>query len=476
MIKWLTIAVCTVITMQSLGQGVQFGSSDTVMVRAFDWAKEQALHYKGKPGDPVGLWYESALPPRNAFCMRDMAHQSIGAAILGLNAENKNMATLFAHNISESKNWCSYWEINKSGLPAPEDYRSDQEFWYNLDANFDILDATWRLASWTGDYSYIEAPVFKNFQEKTVGPYIDSWVLQADSLLSRPEHPNAPVPYTDTDAFDRCRGLPSYSEGIADIRVGVDLVAALYRGLMTYADILRYRGNNKEANQYAQKAERYRTHLESDWWDNSMGRYHTWYSKTGEFGVGEGETFLLWFDILQDTARAKRTIGHLASKNWNIENTSYFPFLFYREGFWDLARKTILYLSDPGTERREYPEVSYGVVQGVVLGLLGIGVLPGTHTVTSLYRSRTDGSAWVRNLPVLGTELSITHKGLKSSSVTNTGKKDIIWRACFSEKHASANINGIATRMQTVVDKWGHTVSYVEMSVAAGANAVVTVK
>ena len=475
-VKWdgiQPIIVSTAAGTPVRGQGVRFGSSDTAMVQAFDWAKTEALHYKGKPEDPVGPWYESALPPRDAFCMRDVSHQSVGGAILGLDAANKNMLTLFARNISETKNWCSYWEMNKMGVPAPEDYRSDKEFWYNLDANFDLLSATWRLAAWTGDSSYTEDAVFRNFQEKTVGAYIDSWVLEADSLLTRPEHPNAPVPFKESDAFDRCRGLPSYSEGIPNIRVGIDLVAALYRGLMTYADILRHRGQTAEADKYAQKAERYRTHLETDWWDDSLGRYHTWYSNTGQFGFGEGETFLLWFDALHDTARARRTIDHLASVKWNIENTSYLSYLFYREGYWDTACNTILYLADPRTERREYPEVSFGVVQGVVMGLMGVEVLPGTRTVTSLYRSHAGGEAWVRDLPVLGTLLSVRHKGHRSSTVSNTGTRDIVWRACFAGAHTSAAVGRRTMPMRQERDKWGNTISYVEVPVAAGRDAVV---
>jgi len=88
---------------------LSFSSSDTALQTAFYRAKEMALHYKGKPGDPVGPWYESALPPRYAFCMRDVAHQSIPAEILGMSDANKNMLMLFAKNISASKDWCSYW-------------------------------------------------------------------------------------------------------------------------------------------------------------------------------------------------------------------------------------------------------------------------------------------------------------------------------------------------------------------------------
>ena len=465
------------------------------MVHAFEWAKGEALHYKGKPEDPVGPWYESALPPRDAFCMRDVSHQSVGGAILGLDAENRNMLTLFARNISGSKNWCSYWEMNKLGVPAPEDYRSDKEFWYNLNANFDVLSATWRLAAWTGDYSYVEDAVFRNFQEKTVGPYIDNWVLDADSLLTRPAHPNAPVPFNESDAFDRCRGLPSYSEGIPNIKVGVDLVAALYHGLMTYADILRHRGQTAAADEYARKAQRYRTRLEADWWSDSVNRYHTWYSNDGHFGLGEGETFLLWFDALHDTARTRKTIEHLASQKWNMENMSYLPYLFYREGYWDTARNTILYLANPGTARREYPEVSFGVVQGIVMGLMGVGVLPGTRTVTSLYRSsptvtslyrssptatspyrtRKGGEARISDLPILGTTISVEHNGLQASTVANTGSRDLVWRACFSGKHTRATVHRKVMTMQTQQDKWGHDVSYVEVPVSAGGKVVVTV-
>ncbi len=473
---------------------VQFGGTDTALVRAFDWAREQALHYRGKQADPVGPWYESALPPRDAFCMRDVSHQCVGAAILGLDAENKNMLTLFARNMAESRDWCSYWEMNKHGVPAPEDYRSDKEFWYNLDANFDVLSATWRLGSWTGDSSYYEDPVFRRFQQKTVGAYIDRWVLQPDSLITRPAHPNAPVPYHADDAFDRCRGLPSYSEGIPNIRVGVDLVAALYRGLMTSAEIMRRQGASHDrrglaagansddrqallarADSCDRRAEQYRLRLEKDWWNDSVGRYWTWYSDEGHFGLGEGETFLLWFDALHDTARVRRTVDHLASKQWNIENTSYLPYLFYREGFWDTARQTLLYLADPTTARREYPEVSFGVVQAVVLGLMGVDVVPGTRTVTTLYRHRGPGSAWLSELPILGTKLSVRQLSPLESTVENTGGRRVVWRAEFSGSYENAGVGAKRVSMHRHMDKWGRVISYVDVPLGTGEQVSVSV-
>lgn len=55
-----------------------------------------ALSYVHDGSDPVGYWYEAALPQREAFCMRDVSHQSVGAQILGLAEHNKNMFGKFA--------------------------------------------------------------------------------------------------------------------------------------------------------------------------------------------------------------------------------------------------------------------------------------------------------------------------------------------------------------------------------------------
>ena len=87
---------------------VSFASSDPELNRAWEWAKKTALSYV-REGDAVGPWYEAALPGRDAFCMRDVSHQSTGAAVLGLDEYTKNMLFRFAENISESKDWCSYW-------------------------------------------------------------------------------------------------------------------------------------------------------------------------------------------------------------------------------------------------------------------------------------------------------------------------------------------------------------------------------
>jgi len=457
-------------------KGVSFTSSDKKMEQAFVWAKDMALHYKGHPADRVGPWYESALPPRDAFCMRDVSHQSIGAEILGLNKENQNMLTLFANNISASKNWCSYWEMNKLGKPAPEDYRNDREFWYNLPANFDVLYASWRLYLWTGDKHYINAPVFVNFQEKTVKDYISSWVLSADSMLTRPAHPNAPVPFNENDAFHRCRGLPSYSEGVPNLKTGADLIAALYRGLLTYSAILKEKGRQKEADLYVLKAEKYRQELEANWWDEKDQLYYTYYGNDGHFGKDEGETFLLWFDALKDSARVKRTLAHLISKTWNVENTSYLPLIFYNKGSWDKARDFILYLSDKKTARREYPEVSFGVIEGIVQGLMGITPDARTRSISTVYKTAVAGNASINNLPLLNTVINVDHLNAHESSLGNTGKQQIRWKAMFYGSYHRAYVNDKPVAIKRARDTQGQWISFVEAMVKPGLQVKIRVK
>lgn len=169
-----------------------FTSSDKQLENAYNWAKKMALSYAHDHSDPVGYWYEAALPQREAFCMRDVSHQSVGAQILGLTAHNKNMFTRFVENISEEKDWCTYWEINRYNKPAPADYTNDKEFWYNLNANFDVMQACLKMYQWTGDAGYLTDPLFTNFYEKSVNEYVHRWALEPEKIMDRPPYMNQP--------------------------------------------------------------------------------------------------------------------------------------------------------------------------------------------------------------------------------------------------------------------------------------------
>ena len=68
-------------TARKIDSKLVLSSSDAQLVEGFNWAKQQALAY-AFDGDPVGPWIEASLPGREAFCMRDTAHQAMGAHAL----------------------------------------------------------------------------------------------------------------------------------------------------------------------------------------------------------------------------------------------------------------------------------------------------------------------------------------------------------------------------------------------------------
>lgn len=476
--KLLAIFAYTLLLLTAKAQPgqVNFTSTDTALQTAFNRAKEMALSYNGKPGDPVGDWYESALPPRYAFCMRDVAHQSIAGEILGLGSANKNMFTLFAANISDSKDWCSYWEINKWGKPAPADYRNDTAFWYNLPANFDILNACWNLYLWTGDEIYINSPAFNNFFKRSVNDFIQRWQLVPAALLTRTTYPNAGPNFNEQDDFNRCRGLPSYSEGVTGIKMGIDLVAALYRGLMSYAAILTQKGQTKQAAIFIEKAKQYQQHIDEYWWDEKAQQYNTYYSKDNQFGKTEGETFLFWFDALKIKERKEKTLQRLIAGDWNVENLSYFPFIMYQNGHAKEAYKYILHLTDPATARREYPEVSFGVVKGIVQGLMGIDADARYNSIRTLYRHESGTESTIANLPLLQTMVTVTHKSNYASQLANTGNKKITWKPAFTGKYQYLYSGEKVFRAKQEVLPEGSIISYIEVAVGAGNTKVVSIK
>jgi hypothetical protein len=471
---WLFFFCAAFIAAVAQQPSVEFKSTDTALQTAFYRAKEMALFYKGDKNDPVGPWYEAALPSRNAFCIRDVSHQVIAAEVLGLGAANKNMLTLFVSNISESKDWCTYWEMNKFGKPAPEDYRNDTAFWYNLNANFELIYTCWRMYLWTGDKSYIANPLFTKFFDISVSKYTDRWILQIDSLLKRPAYPNAPMPFNFNDYFHRCRGIPSYYEAVMDMRMSSDLIAAIVRALKSYAAIAILKGDKKTAATYEQKAEVYRRHLEKVWWNNETKQYHNYFTNKNSFGKGEGETFLLWYDVLTDSSRIKHTINYLLGKEWNVENLSYLPYQLCRYGYSENAYGYILQLTDPETKRREYPEVSFGVIEGIVQGIMGVEADVRYNRIATINNSHTNHSSELRNLNILSSPIRIKHWA-KGSTFSNGGTKAINWRATFHGQIPYVKVNGKNRKTVQQTDRMGNKKSSIDVQVLPGKSITVVV-
>jgi hypothetical protein len=453
-------------------------SSDHVLVSGWDWACAQALAYAADDA-PVGPWIEAALPGRAAFCMRDVAHQSSGAQILGLRRHVKNMLFRFAEKIAESRDWCTYWEINRDNLPAPVDYISDDDFWYNLPANFDVLDCCYRQYLWTGDADYINDPVFLNFYDRTVADYVARWDVNGDGLLEY------------LPRYGR-RGLGSYDEDVKNIRSGADLLAAQAAAYRAYAHIQELRDSPETARVYRQKAAAIEAIYETQWWSESAGTFLSILQIDGvlraqpEYGIN---CFALYFGLVQDRQKLDRALDDLIPRfaASNVESQSYFPEVAYRYGRDEAAYAALRHLMNPTLPRREYPEVSYSVLAAIVTGLMGVTGHADRRQVTTLGRlpgkddegrtTKDEAAHWVAldGLAVGENVVAIRHDGNRQTLLHNQSGPDLLWEARFASQVGELRVDGSPRPALNAVGSSGRPESWVHVIVPAGAACTVAV-
>ncbi len=450
---------------------LQLKTSDPRLAAAFAWAKDQALDYvfpSGIYGDPAGDWYEAALPGRFAFCMRDVSHQAAGAHVLGLAAFNLNMLRKFAAGIAASRGYASYWEIDKWNRPAPVDYKSDADFWYNLPANFDVLDACWRQYRWTGDRTYLEDGDFLRFYRRSVTSYIEAWDNDRDGV---PDHRPA----------DGNRGLGSYDEGPLSDRTafGADLLAAQARAFLSYAAILARRGEPAEAAAFESRASSLREVFRRDWWDPGGGRFAWLKLEGGKLHFDDliwPAVFPLYFGFLEPGPARRKTINRLLERQpEGIETESYLPEIFYRYGEDEAAYAAILGLSDPAKKRREYPEVSFALLGAIAAGTMGFE--PDASFRRLETRSfLTAATAWAElaGVPVFGNVVTVRHEGRSRTEMTNTAGPAFVWRAVFEGRWRELLVDGRRREAARGIDEAGRDISWVTVEIPPGRNLVVS--
>lgn len=483
------IAIAALFTVPAAGQrrGSQLAlkTSDPRLQQSFDWAKQQALAYVSSGGDAVKDWYEAALPGRHAFCMRDVSHQVAGAAALGLATQNKSMLTRFAKGISASKDWASYWEIDRDDKPSPADYVNDEDFWYNLPANFDVMTAALRMYMWTGDKDYIADPVFANFYRRTMSNYIRRWQLDPNNVLTRPRIMNR---HLATGRFVHSRGIPGYTEERTDFNVGSDLLAAEYRAMRSYAALLRMQGRGGGAA-FDAKAEAVGQVLEQHAWDQHGKHFYSAMQMHGP-GVGSGDTLILYFQAAVNVQQRAQAVEEMKKRTHEappgIEEQSYRPEVLFRMNAPDEAYSQILDLSRPDRDRREYPEASYAIIGSIVNGLMGVNVVPKNglapdrtpakavvvQTLPRLPPGTED--AEIEQLPVRSNVIGVKHLRNHSSTLHNETGPDFTWRASFDGSLSYLVVNGKKVQAKKEMSVVNTPISFVDVKVSPGMTATVT--
>ena len=422
---------------------VEFDASDPQLVKGLEWAKQRALGY-AYSGDGVGDWYDSTAGNRYAFCMRDTSHQSTGAAVLGLAGYTRNMLRRLAGSISETRDWCGYWEINKDGFPAPIDYQDDAHFWYCLPASFDVMQACYRQFLWTGDRTYFDV-VFSNFYDRTVTSYIDAWDRDHDGLME------------SSPAAGR-RGIPSYYQHLPRPLTGADLVAAQYRGYLTYAAIQQHKGvrgslSEKLSDQYLAKAQALRVRFNNDWWNGAKNRFYPAILPDRSYydGLIDGiDAHVLWFGITEDGLKTDATLDLLEKNRSSYPQIlSYLPGILFEHGRYDAAYRILLEIMDAGFASRGMPELVYAAIGAVATGLAGISPDAPGGSIATLPRL-PKALAWIKlsRVPLLRNEISLLHRGVAETTVTNQAGPPFQWRVRFPAGQPSGRIavDGVLVR------------------------------
>ncbi len=440
---------------------LDFDTSDANLGAAFNWARLQALAYAFR-GDPAGDWYEAALPGRQAFCMRDVSHQSMGAHALGLGRYTRNMLGKFAENISEAKDWCSYWEINRENHPAPVDYHDDGDFWYNLPANFDVLDACHRMYMWSGDRAYLSDRTFLNFYKRTVHDYVQRWDLGLDRIMTRSRIMNVRGRVDAANRFKRNRGIPSYEESDQNFVVAVDQVAVQYAGYLAYGRLEALLGNEEAAREFLKRANDVKSFLNQVWWDKDSASYYSSLGLDHKLRKHGLNLSVLYYGAAEEGPKSESVVNAILRSIGNkepigIEEQSHLPEILYRYGKPDPAYEQILDLTAEGKNRREYPEVSYAVVGAIVTGLMGIDLVlaePEKALQEALYVEAkvstlpglTSKTKWaeLKHVPIRANEINLRHDALSKTTLTNAAGPALIWNACFPGAHRKLLANGKA--------------------------------
>lgn len=458
---------------------VDFTSSDTRLVEGFHWAKAQALAYV-RDSPAVGSWYEAALPGRNAFCMRDVSHMSTGAQFLGLAANTRNMLRQFALHISAGKKWCSWWEITGDGQPAPIDYKNDHDFWYDLPANFDVLDACYRQWLWSRDHAYLDE-AFMNYYRRSVTDYINAWHRNHDGL---PGH--APA--------DGHMGIGTYDEDLTDdVLTGADLVASQFAAYTGYAAFARASKQLAVANEFVAKARELQSLFNSKWWDAANGRYFAALSEDGRFHpelkASTGATdiqFPLYFGLTESGAKTQAALDQLEQRLrldsatlggivGGVEGRTYLPDIFYKYGRSRPGYAVLVALMNPALKRREYPEVSYTVIGNLSAGLMGIQALPPPDQMET-YPQLTVETEWaaLHHAPVGDNVISVKHTGNTATAFTNEQGPQILWRASLPGNSKTLLVDGRRVAAETATRLGGATATFHAIPVEPGKTRVVS--
>ncbi len=395
---------------------VAFASSLDGLDDSFAWARDRALAWVQTERSPSNLpSYWAGMVDRPMFYSRDVAHQALGAHLLGLDDENFAMLRHFAASATAARKYYPLWAFTFDGEPAALDYKSDDRFVRETPAAFEVAEKALSLYRWTGDVRYASDPVFASYYEHLFD-FVALHDVQGLGLAG------------ELQTADIFAGSPTYNEhaGLPGLQIAADGVASQWAAMRSVADVL---GSARAAAE----ADRVLALFESHWWDADAEHYIVGLTKDGKARGFSSEAS--WFPVLKRMPlEPVRWASHVAqlmdfvrdTPPRFVESASYLPEVFFGAGFDGEGLHWLRYLADT---RSDYPEISYVVLAQLVVGLTGLQPIDGGV----LTRAHVPDDAWVEvtDVPVRDASVSVRHDGELTSTLTSTAP--LRWEARFGD-------------------------------------------
>ena len=131
-----------------------------------------------------------------------------------------------------------------------------------------------------------------------------------------------------------------------------------------------------------------------------------------------------------------------------------------------MAYAHVLDLSSPGKKRREYPEVSFTIIESIISGIAGVKADATNNQISTLSRMpQVSQQLTIKNIPVFNGEISLTHSSPASSILLNKTGETISWKARFYGQHKDVYVNGKKQKASTMTTDGALTISFIELMV-----------
>ncbi|MEZ0071145.1 hypothetical protein [Planotetraspora sp. GP83] len=400
------------------------------LVESFSWASARSYEWVQTERDPGYLpSYWAGLTDRPLFYSRDLAHQMLGAHLLGLDAENFAMLRQFAGSSNGDRAWYPLWAFEFDGTPAAIDYHSDDDFVREIPAPFELVEKAVEQYRWTADDRFLRAPEIASFLRNTMTSFVDAHDPLGTGVAG------------EQGTGDIFRGTATYNEVERPpyLQVAADGIASQWAAHQALGSVTGAVLDEEFAAWNRGRAEELGDHFSTSWW--LPGDQHYAAGFTAEGPVGGFRLESTWFPavkgIMREDQRLSAHLGFLrsgleATPPSNIEAFTYLPEAFFRYGWDDEALRWMRFLAG---SRADYPEVPFTHVAHVAVGLTGLQ--PGTDEGVVHTRSHLPAGEWIEvgGVRVGGSIVGVRHEGREATEFEVTGGPGVTWTSAWDDGH-----------------------------------------